>query len=120
MAETSPEVSGIAVAGKTAVTVKLSNMETDHYFFGMVWKDKEILCFFDGVTDTTGNQTMEVEIGRSIQVDDVLRVGVSIEDDAWSAPVKVENAASPVRPTPNRHPAAEEGWRWRRHQPPLW
>ena len=108
-AETSPEVSGIAVAGKTAVTVKLSNMETDHYFFGMVWKDKEILCFFDGVTDTTGNQTMEVEIGRSIQVDDVLRVGVSIEDDAWSAPVKVENAASPVQPDPKPTPGGGGG-----------
>ena len=108
-AETSPEVSGIAVAGKTAVTVKLSNMETDHYFFGMVWKDKEILCFFDGVTDAAGSQTMEVEIGRSIQVDDVLRVGVSIEDDAWSAPVKVENAASPVQPDPKPTPGGGGG-----------
>lgn len=108
-AETSPEVSGVAVAGKTAVTVKLSNMETDHYFFGVVWKDKEILCFFDGVTDAAGSQTMEVEIGRSIQVDDVLRVGVSIEDDAWSAPVKVENAASPVQPDPKPTPGGGGG-----------
>lgn len=108
LAADTPELSAAGKAGENTITVTLRGAEPG-YWFGGVWKDNELLCLFDGVTDAAGSQTMEVEIGRSIQVDDVLRVGVSIEDDAWSAPVKVENAASPVQPDPKPTPGGGGG-----------
>ena len=86
--------------GLGTITVTLRGAEPG-YWFGGVWKDNELLCLFDGAADADGSWTAQVDIGRTIQAEDQLMVGLSAQNgsgDRYSQTVAL--SAAPVVPDP--------------------
>lgn len=100
LAADTPELSAAGKAGENTITVTLRGAEPG-YWFGGVWKDNELLCLFDGAADTDGSWTAQVDIGRTIQAEDQLMVGLSAQNgsgDRYSQTVAL--SAAPVVPDP--------------------
>lgn len=100
LAADTPELSAAGKAGENTITVTLRGAEPG-YWFGGVWKDNELLCLFDGAADADGSWTAQVDIGRTIQAEDQLMVGLSAQNgsgDRYSQTVAL--SAAPVVPDP--------------------
>lgn len=100
LAADAPELSAAGKAGENTITVTLRGAEPG-YWFGGVWKDNELLCLFDGAADADGSWTAQVDIGRTIQAEDQLTVGLSAQNGSgvrYSQTVAL--SAAPVVPDP--------------------
>lgn len=100
LAADTPELSAAGKAGENTITVTLRGAEPG-YWFGGVWKDNELLCLFDGAADADGSWTAQVDIGRTIQAEDQLMVGLSAQNGSGNRYSQtVALSAAPVVPDP--------------------